>query len=267
MPGPDYAGIVTFYEDFPYAWWNDFGRDRRTCRRAPSTRCRADVALTPEYADIADQLERKITGHLRLYGSQMERLFGGTERDGPPGPRPRAGRSRCSAVAAARRSATGRRGRSEPVTADRPAGRLTGAIDGRAGDSVAAGMPWCSRGRILRPRRPDPGGASPDRWPARRPRPVRPLGPRPRDAAVRQRLRPEPLVPAGHGLPLGAPRGARAGIPDGDDGGRSRDPGDHEARRRASPTSAIGGLVACELRARPRWAIVGGSRDPRSTRR
>ena len=24
MPGPDYAGIVTFYEDFPYAWWNDF---------------------------------------------------------------------------------------------------------------------------------------------------------------------------------------------------------------------------------------------------
>ena len=24
MPGPEYAGIVTFYEDFPYAWWNDF---------------------------------------------------------------------------------------------------------------------------------------------------------------------------------------------------------------------------------------------------
>src|SRR3954471_16457741 len=26
MPGPDYAGVVTFYEDFPYAWWNDFNR-------------------------------------------------------------------------------------------------------------------------------------------------------------------------------------------------------------------------------------------------
>ena len=26
MPGPEYAGIVTYYEDFPYAWWNDFRR-------------------------------------------------------------------------------------------------------------------------------------------------------------------------------------------------------------------------------------------------
>ena len=26
MPGPDYAGAVVFYEDFPYAWWNEFGR-------------------------------------------------------------------------------------------------------------------------------------------------------------------------------------------------------------------------------------------------
>ena len=23
-PGPEYAGTVVFYEDFPYAWWNDF---------------------------------------------------------------------------------------------------------------------------------------------------------------------------------------------------------------------------------------------------
>ena len=78
MPGPEYAGIVTFYEDFPYAWWNDFrhledlpaGRLRRTCR--PTSR------LTPEYADIGDQLERKITG-ITLYESQMDRLFGGTQ--------------------------------------------------------------------------------------------------------------------------------------------------------------------------------------------
>ena len=26
MPGPDYAGSVVFYEDFPYAWWEDFRR-------------------------------------------------------------------------------------------------------------------------------------------------------------------------------------------------------------------------------------------------
>lgn len=26
MPGPDYAGIVAFYEDFPYAYWEDFSR-------------------------------------------------------------------------------------------------------------------------------------------------------------------------------------------------------------------------------------------------
>ena len=24
MPGPDWAGTVAFYEDFPYAWWNNF---------------------------------------------------------------------------------------------------------------------------------------------------------------------------------------------------------------------------------------------------
>ena len=26
MPGPEYAGKVVFYEDFPYAWWSDFNR-------------------------------------------------------------------------------------------------------------------------------------------------------------------------------------------------------------------------------------------------
>ena len=26
MPGPDYAGKIAFYEDFPYAWWTDFRR-------------------------------------------------------------------------------------------------------------------------------------------------------------------------------------------------------------------------------------------------
>ena len=77
MPGPEYAGIVTFYEDFPYAWWGDFGR----IQDLPATAWEelpADVGISPEYADIDDQIERKITG-ISLYGSQMDRLFGGTK--------------------------------------------------------------------------------------------------------------------------------------------------------------------------------------------
>ena len=73
MPGPDYAGIVTFYEDFPYAWWNDFRRleDLGMDLRAALP---ADVSINAEFADITDQIERKITG-ISLYESQMERLF------------------------------------------------------------------------------------------------------------------------------------------------------------------------------------------------
>jgi LmbE family N-acetylglucosaminyl deacetylase len=76
MPGPDYAGIVTFYEDFPYAWWNDFGR-LEDLPAGVFADLPADVAIAPEYADISDQIERKITG-ISLYESQMDRLFGGT---------------------------------------------------------------------------------------------------------------------------------------------------------------------------------------------
>jgi len=76
MPGPDYAGIVTFYEDFPYAWWNDFRRleDLGMDLRASLP---ADVSINAEYADITDQIERKITG-VSLYESQMDRLFDST---------------------------------------------------------------------------------------------------------------------------------------------------------------------------------------------
>jgi LmbE family N-acetylglucosaminyl deacetylase len=76
MPGPEYAGVVSFYEDFPYAWWSDFGHlddlPIGTFSELPK-----GVGITPEYADIDDQLERKITG-ISLYRSQMDRLFGGT---------------------------------------------------------------------------------------------------------------------------------------------------------------------------------------------
>jgi len=77
MPGPEYAGIVTFYEDFPYAWWQGFS----SLEDLPADALLdmpADVALTPDYADISDQLERKIEG-ITLYESQLDRLFGGTD--------------------------------------------------------------------------------------------------------------------------------------------------------------------------------------------
>jgi LmbE family N-acetylglucosaminyl deacetylase len=75
MPGPEYAGIVVFYEDFPYAWWNDFQQLGDLPGDALAG-LPAGVALTPEYADISDTVERKIMG-LTLYESQLGRLFGG----------------------------------------------------------------------------------------------------------------------------------------------------------------------------------------------
>ena len=76
MPGPDYAGMVTFYEDFPYAWWNDFRR-LEDLGGDPLSGLPADISVTSEFADITDQIERKITG-ISLYESQLDRLFDGT---------------------------------------------------------------------------------------------------------------------------------------------------------------------------------------------
>ena len=75
MPGPDYAGMVCFYEDFPYAWWNDFRRLEDLPAGALAGLPK-NVGLTPEYADISETVERKIQG-LTLYESQLERLFDG----------------------------------------------------------------------------------------------------------------------------------------------------------------------------------------------
>jgi LmbE family N-acetylglucosaminyl deacetylase len=75
MPGPDYAGQLNFYEDFPYAWWNGFSAIEDLPSGALAD-LPADLALEPEYADITDQVERKITG-ISLYESQLPRLFGG----------------------------------------------------------------------------------------------------------------------------------------------------------------------------------------------
>jgi LmbE family N-acetylglucosaminyl deacetylase len=78
MPGPEYAGIVTFYEDFPYAWWNDFRRIE-DLPDAPLAALPTDVGVSAEFADVTDQLERKIMG-IDIYESQMERLFDSTRQ-------------------------------------------------------------------------------------------------------------------------------------------------------------------------------------------
>ncbi len=72
MPGPDYVGRVSFYEDFPYAWWNDFGGPSEwplgTLDLAPG------LELAARYSDITEQMDRKAAG-LRLYAGQIQRLF------------------------------------------------------------------------------------------------------------------------------------------------------------------------------------------------
>ncbi|MBM4407330.1 MAG: PIG-L family deacetylase [Chloroflexi bacterium] len=75
MPGPDWVGRVVFYEDFPYALWRDFNHladlPAGTLDALPD-----GVSLYPEYAEISDQVERKVSG-VTLYASQIDRLFGG----------------------------------------------------------------------------------------------------------------------------------------------------------------------------------------------
>ena len=73
MPGPEYAGRIAFYEDFPYAYWEDFSR-LEDMPGGSLAGIPAGISLTAEFADIADQLERKIRG-IALYESQIERLF------------------------------------------------------------------------------------------------------------------------------------------------------------------------------------------------
>ena len=73
MPGPEYADRIVLYEDFPYAWWEDFGRLDDMPPGSFSV-LPDGVSLAAEFADISDQLERKIRA-IALYESQMERLF------------------------------------------------------------------------------------------------------------------------------------------------------------------------------------------------
>ncbi len=80
MPDPTWAGIVTFYEDLPYAYWSDFTRLEELPADALAG-IPSGVALTPEYAATSEVIERKIRG-IALYESQMDRLFTGVQAMG-----------------------------------------------------------------------------------------------------------------------------------------------------------------------------------------
>jgi LmbE family N-acetylglucosaminyl deacetylase len=73
MPGVPFADMVVFYEDFPYAWWEEF-RGLDDLPPGWLGGLPGDLSLAPEFAAIDDQLERKIRG-IALYESQIERLF------------------------------------------------------------------------------------------------------------------------------------------------------------------------------------------------
>ena len=75
MPGPDWAGRIVFYEDFPYAWWKAFSSPD-DLPPGSLAGLPPGVLLTPRYAEIGDQLERKVRG-ISIYESQLDRLFGG----------------------------------------------------------------------------------------------------------------------------------------------------------------------------------------------
>jgi LmbE family N-acetylglucosaminyl deacetylase len=78
MPGPEYAGTVVFYEDFPYSLWSDFKTVEQLGADAFAD-LPASVSLFAAFADITDQIEKKITG-ISIYESQIERMFDGTRQ-------------------------------------------------------------------------------------------------------------------------------------------------------------------------------------------
>jgi hypothetical protein len=78
MPGPDWASRISFYEDFPYAWWSEFNAQGGLPAEY-SAELPADVALTPEIVDTSAVIETKIQG-ISLYESQTPHLFGSLEK-------------------------------------------------------------------------------------------------------------------------------------------------------------------------------------------
>ena len=115
MPGPEYAGTVVFYEDFPYALVERLP-DARRSRTGAFDDLPAGVSLCPAFADITDQIERKITGISTLREPDRAPV----RRDPPDGRRRPVARRRRWAARRCRRdppSATGGRAASDAPSA------------------------------------------------------------------------------------------------------------------------------------------------------
>lgn len=72
MPGPSFIGRLSFYEDFPYAWWTDYEGPLEGGRI--NLDLPIGVGIEAGYADITDVLDRKAAG-ISLYASTVPRLF------------------------------------------------------------------------------------------------------------------------------------------------------------------------------------------------
>ncbi|MBX3028750.1 MAG: PIG-L family deacetylase [Chloroflexi bacterium] len=72
MPAQSLAGRLSFYEDFPYAWWDDF--HGQSDLPAALQDLPDGLTLAARYADISDVLDRKAAG-VAVYASQVPSLF------------------------------------------------------------------------------------------------------------------------------------------------------------------------------------------------
>jgi LmbE family N-acetylglucosaminyl deacetylase len=80
MPASGFVGRLSFYEDFPYAWWADFAGPLNYGGSGAEGGGRveldlpAGVGLEARYGDITGVFERKAAG-IAIYASQVQRLF------------------------------------------------------------------------------------------------------------------------------------------------------------------------------------------------
>ena len=72
MPAPSLSDAVSFYEDFPYAWWSGF--DGHADMAGLDIELPAGHGLEARYSDISDTIERKSAG-LKMYPSVIQQLF------------------------------------------------------------------------------------------------------------------------------------------------------------------------------------------------
>lgn len=72
MPAPSFVGKLSFFEDFPYSWWQEDTGPGRTI--GVDLDLPVGVGVEPQYSDITDVIDRKAAG-IRVYASQLPNMF------------------------------------------------------------------------------------------------------------------------------------------------------------------------------------------------